>query len=411
MPIATLILFEIIAFSLWLTKDNLFYLINFSYIGLSISMGQALFIAKYKHARRVVQLLVGIYMLVYLGIINQENMQIEGFWYYLFMGVFQAATIHYAVAKIFGPLLFGRGWCGYACWTAMILDFLPYKVPQNHVRSKIGWIRYIMFLLSLSFVITLFLAHIANIERIISFSDQDVITRYFIKNKKYIDLFEHGVINYQTEFDGIEQKIKRIIFKMEKPYGRNKYVKNIFLRGSGKIPEDIKNKVKIIDLKELWNQLDFSSRNKILNVFGLDVEKLKIIETKNTILFTQPFSEDKVISEDEKIDLYKKIIKDYDRKSLVIKAHPREKTEYNKIFEDIMVLENTFPAELLLLNEFKFEKVVTISSTAVSVFFNKSEIDFYGSEVHPKILKYFGNLDFFMKRNKFIEKCSDSLEI
>ena len=85
MPIATLILFEIIAFSLWLTKDNLFYLINFSYIGLSISIGQALFIAKYKHARRVVQLLVGIYMLVYLGIINQENMQIEGFWYYLFM--------------------------------------------------------------------------------------------------------------------------------------------------------------------------------------------------------------------------------------------------------------------------------------------------------------------------------------
>ena len=121
MPIATLILFEIIAFSLWLTKDNLFYLMNFSYIGLSISIGQALFIAKYKHARRVVQLLVGIYMLVYLGIINQENMQIEGFWYYLFIGVFEAATIHYAVAKIFGPLLFGRGWCGYACWTAMIL--------------------------------------------------------------------------------------------------------------------------------------------------------------------------------------------------------------------------------------------------------------------------------------------------
>ena len=30
-------------------------------------------------------------------------------------GVFEAATIHYAVAKIFGPLIFGRGWCGYAC--------------------------------------------------------------------------------------------------------------------------------------------------------------------------------------------------------------------------------------------------------------------------------------------------------
>ena len=52
------------------------------------------------------------------------------FGYYLFIGVFEAATIHYAVAKIFGPLLFGRGWCGYACWTAMVLDFFPYKKPQ-----------------------------------------------------------------------------------------------------------------------------------------------------------------------------------------------------------------------------------------------------------------------------------------
>ena len=35
-------------------------------------------------------------------------------WELLCSGVFEAATIHYAVAKIFGPLLFGRGWCGYA---------------------------------------------------------------------------------------------------------------------------------------------------------------------------------------------------------------------------------------------------------------------------------------------------------
>ena len=75
-------------------------------------------------------------------------MKIEGFWYYLFAGVFEAATIHYAVAKIFGPLIFGRGWCGYACWTAMVLDLLPYKIPKNP-RKKIGWIRYITFSASL----------------------------------------------------------------------------------------------------------------------------------------------------------------------------------------------------------------------------------------------------------------------
>lgn len=165
LPIIFLVIFETVAVTLWLTKNNLFYLLNFSYIGISISLGIFLFTRKNKHARRVTQLLVGTYMLIYLGLISGENMQIEGFWYYLFTGVFEAATIHYAVAKIFGPLIFGRGWCGFACWTAMILDFLPYKTP-NKPRKKIGWIRYITFAVSLIFVTALFLAKAGNIERI-----------------------------------------------------------------------------------------------------------------------------------------------------------------------------------------------------------------------------------------------------
>lgn len=124
-----------------------------------------LYIKRYRYARRIAQLLVGTYMMVYLGLICGENMQIEGFWYYLFTGVFEAATIHYAVAKIFGPLVFGRGWCGYACWTAMILDFLPYKTSEKP-RKKIGWIRYIVFGVSLLFVLALFFVHVGNIERI-----------------------------------------------------------------------------------------------------------------------------------------------------------------------------------------------------------------------------------------------------
>ena len=165
LPAFMLAIFETIAITLWLTLDNLFYFFNFSYIGVSIALGVFLFTRKYQHARRVTQLLVGLYMLVYLGLICNENMQIEGFWYYLFTGVFEAATIHYAIAKIFGPLLFGRGWCGYACWTAMVLDFLPYKEPQQP-QKKIGWIRYITFILSVLFVVYLFLKHIGNMERI-----------------------------------------------------------------------------------------------------------------------------------------------------------------------------------------------------------------------------------------------------
>lgn len=163
------VVFEAVAVSLWLAKGNLFYLFNFSYIGASISLGLILFARGFRHGRRIVQLLVGLYMLVYLGLISNENMQIKGFWYYLFTGVFEAATIHYAVAKIFGPLLFGRGWCGYACWTAMVLDFLPYKIPQSH-RKHTGFFRYAAFAASLAFVGALFLLHADEMERIMFWS-------------------------------------------------------------------------------------------------------------------------------------------------------------------------------------------------------------------------------------------------
>ena len=100
------LLFEAVAVTLWLTKDNFFYLLNFSYIGACLGLGTALFTAGKRYARHFVQLAVGSYMLLYLGVISRENMQIEGFWYYLFLGVFEAATIHYAVAKNFRTVAF-----------------------------------------------------------------------------------------------------------------------------------------------------------------------------------------------------------------------------------------------------------------------------------------------------------------
>lgn len=161
--------FEAVAVGLWLAKDNLFYLFNFSYIGLSLALGLFLYARKVKNARRYVQFLVGCYMLLYLGIYSNENMQLEGFWYYLFTGVFEAATIHYAVAKIFGPLLFGRGWCGYACWTAMVLDLLPYRT-SNAPRRRFGFVRYIAFALSFLYVSALFLLRAGNLEQIMLWS-------------------------------------------------------------------------------------------------------------------------------------------------------------------------------------------------------------------------------------------------
>jgi polyferredoxin len=146
-----------IAVTLWLTTTNLFYLFNFSYIGISLAVGTfltAVLPKKKKHQGRLVtQFLVATYMVVFLGLLGKENMQIEGFFFYLFMGVFAGATIHYLVAKIGGTLLFGRGWCGYACWTVALLDLLPWKKPKEGRIPYLGLLRYVHFFGSLGLVV------------------------------------------------------------------------------------------------------------------------------------------------------------------------------------------------------------------------------------------------------------------
>lgn len=147
----------IIAIILWLTKDNSFYLFNFSYIGFSISLGLLLTSILPKHikhcGRLVTQFLVGSYMVIFLGVLGKENMQMEGFFFYLFSGLFIGATIHYLIAKIGGTFIFGRGWCGYACWTVAILDLLPWKKPKEGRIPYLSYFRYLHFLGSLSLVL------------------------------------------------------------------------------------------------------------------------------------------------------------------------------------------------------------------------------------------------------------------
>lgn len=159
-PFIILISFWTIAIALWQTTGNIFYLFNFGYIGTAVGIGIGLYILlprkKKPSGRRFAQLLIGIYMLGFLGIVKMENMQLEGFFLYLLSGFFAGSVIHYLVAKILGPILFGRGFCGWACWTAMVLDFLPYKQNKaGRLVAKWETLRYIHFGLSLLFVLIL----------------------------------------------------------------------------------------------------------------------------------------------------------------------------------------------------------------------------------------------------------------
>ncbi|WP_373076757.1 glycosyltransferase family 52 [Fusobacterium mortiferum] len=162
------------------------------------------------------------------------------------------------------------------------------------------------------------------------------------------------------------------------------------------------HKIKILNLNKYWKENKTKSeKEEILKIFYINDNLIKKIHKKKIILYTQPLSEDEIISEQEKIELYSKIILQYPKEKLILKRHPREITNYKNIFKDIFIIEENFPSEILELLEIRFEKVVTVFSTAVLNI--KSEgIDFYGTEVHPKLLKRFGSMDHIIKRNAFL---------
>jgi polyferredoxin len=83
---------------------------------------------------------------------QRENMQIEEtviyLAYFISTGVFTRVLIHYAIAKVFGPLIWGRGYCGWACYTAALLEWLPIK-ENKPIPKKYTYIRIPVLIVSL----------------------------------------------------------------------------------------------------------------------------------------------------------------------------------------------------------------------------------------------------------------------
>jgi len=137
-------------------------LIMFGYIGTSLGVGLGLYATlpkqKKPFGRRLTLFLVGLFLVGFAIFMGQENVQLEGAIFGLLTGVIQMGVIHYMIAKIVGPLLFGRIWCGWACWTVMVLDLLPFTRPSGRLPRRFGWIRYLHFGLSLGVVLLLIYA-------------------------------------------------------------------------------------------------------------------------------------------------------------------------------------------------------------------------------------------------------------
>lgn len=150
----------IIAVTLFLTVSWWGFLVIFPWIGFSISVGVYLQgkLPKQKKntGRKIAILMILPMLLIFIPVVNNENFQLEGIVLLILIGFFSKGVIHYAIAKIFGPFIWGRGFCGWACWTAAILDWLPIR-KRGYIPQKLKNIRYLTLLFSIFLPITLVL--------------------------------------------------------------------------------------------------------------------------------------------------------------------------------------------------------------------------------------------------------------
>lgn len=276
------------------------------------------------------------------------------------------------------------------------------------------------------------ITEIKNIENTIFISNnKDIIN--LVKNYKYIYLdndkmnnenyieeknveFLEKTKNFNINFFGsnhtntylfFQKYVKKIVIlddglslykKSTYPYSKlvkNKKINKIKLLGFLEIPKKIKKKVEIIKLNEIYGKLDILYKNKILEIFNFSEQDIKRIRNNEIIFFTQPLSEDKILTLEEEIELYEKLLKNYRNKKILIKTHPRENKNYKEIFENkynLDIFDKKIPIEIFSMLDVQFEIALTLFSTAI-LSVNANEKIFIGTKVHEKFLESFGEIN------------------
>lgn len=172
--------------------------------------------------------------------------------------------------------------------------------------------------------------------------------------------------------------------------GHNSRVQEIYLTGIWRIPNDLKSKVKIIDLRKLWENKSADEKQFFLSLYFLDNATLAELSQKTVCYLGGPFSNFGMMPLEKEIAAYRKIISNYDKPELYIKAHPTGfNIDYAKEFPGITVLMNPIPYEVIyFLTGKNLKAVASICSTAAMIVDEDVEQHYYDLEGNRMELRY-----------------------
>lgn len=138
-------------------------------------------------------------------------------------------------------------------------------------------------------------------------------------------------------------------------------------------------KIQTFDVLDLWQRTPAADRKTLSTVFNISAETLDKASSKPVLVVTQPLSEDNMMAEADKIELYRRIISVYGADQVIIKPHPREKTDWTTVFPEAPVIPKQVPMELLARLA-KLERIATFFSTSAFGTLPDDRVDFYAKD-------------------------------
>jgi hypothetical protein len=231
---------------------------------------------------------------------------------------------------------------------------------------------------------------------------------YIIANK-YYKLIEDGPHSFEVQWSVKAQSDYNIFWQEKKikrkflsrffgnlyghSLGNNILCTELIITENKLMPYMEGKKITVISPYSLWEHASELKKEIILKSYNITKNDIELLRSRPNVLFTQQFADDGFIDWDEQYRIYKKIISRYNTNSILIKTHPRETSDYKKIFSDVLVFDKPIPIQLLDIIGIRFKKAITVSSTSVMSFTHKLEIDWYGHEISDMLMKTKGHLD------------------
>lgn len=229
-------------------------------------------------------------------------------------------------------------------------------------------------------------------SKIVFLSSHSIILEACIYHFSHIVYLEDGWGSYLQQEVNVKRRgrLWEVLFGPSYPcHGWADKVEKIYLTGLLPIPEGIANKVELFNLKELWGKRSPVEQQQIIRLFLPEgIESISCLDI-DTLLLTQPLSEDidEGFTEVDKIELYRELLSGIDEQTVVIKVHPREKTDYRKYFPCATVLNALCPMELLEILGMKVRKAITVNSTAIYNLDNSVEKVIAAETPSPKVTR------------------------